>query len=80
MNFHYINKTNAYFCKKNMMFSQGQLVFALFFCVSFIIVMIYVYRRDLILHKIHYKGTSKILLGFAFFIGLLFLIKFFMKK
>jgi len=68
------------FVENIIMFSPGQLIFALFFCVSFIFVMIYVYRKDLVLHKIHYKGTSKILLGFAFFVGLLFLIKYFMKK
>ena len=33
------------------MFSTGQLYFALFFVVSFIIAMIYVYRKDLKLRK-----------------------------
>lgn len=68
------------FVKNIAMFSQGQLVFAIFFCVAFIITMVYVYRKDLALHKLHYKGTFKILLGFFLFVGLLFLIKFFMKK
>ncbi|RAR47419.1 hypothetical protein B0I10_10992 [Flavobacterium lacus] len=62
------------------MFSTGQWVFAGFFVVCFSAVMIYVYRKDLSLHKLHYKGSFKVLLGFIFFILLLFLIKIYLKK
>lgn len=45
------------------MFSSGQLIFALFFLVAFTIVMIYLYRKDLNLHKVHYKNVSLVILA-----------------
>jgi len=57
------------------MFSQGQLYFAGFFIVVFTIAMIYVYRKDLPLHKKYYKGSYWILLAFLTFIGALFIVK-----
>jgi hypothetical protein len=63
------------------MFSTGQIYFAFLFVMAFVIASIYVYRKDLALHKIHYKGSSKwIFLTFILFIGLLFVIKIFLKK
>lgn len=62
------------------MFTQGQLVFAGFFVVIFIVAMIYSYRKDLKLHKKFYKGSYIILLGFIVFIGFLFLIKGYLKN
>jgi len=62
------------------MFTTGQLYFAAFFIVVFVAVMIYVYRKDLPLHKKHYKGSYWILIGFLTFIGLLFVIKEFLKN
>jgi uncharacterized membrane protein YccC len=62
------------------MFSQGQWWFAGLFFVSFIIAMIYAYRKDANLHKILYKGNYKILIGFLVFIAILFLIKVFFKR
>jgi hypothetical protein len=61
------------------MFSKGQLEFAGFFVVAFVIAMIYSYRKDINLHRKFYKGNYKILIGFILFIGLLFLIKIFFK-
>jgi hypothetical protein len=61
------------------MFTQGQWIFAGFFVVAFIIAMIYTYRKDLKLHKIFYKGSYWVLLGFLAFIGLLFVIKVYLK-
>lgn len=61
------------------MFSQGQLVFAVCFLIAFIIVMIFSYRKDIKTHKVFYKGNYKILIGFFIFIGILFLIKIFVK-
>jgi len=61
------------------MFSQGQVAFAIFFVIVFVIAMIYTYRKDLKLHKVFYKGSLWILLGFLCFIGLLFIIKVFLK-
>lgn len=62
------------------MFSQGQLVFAGFFFVAFVIAMIYAYRKDVKLHKLFYKGSYKILIAFVVFIGILFVIKVFFKR
>ncbi|MFC5977969.1 MULTISPECIES: hypothetical protein [Flavobacterium] len=62
------------------MFSQGQLIFAVCFFITFVIVMIFAYRKDLALHKIFYKGNYKVLIGFLLFILILFLIKFFFKR
>lgn len=62
------------------MFSQGQLVFAGCFFIAFVIAMIFAYRKDVALHKKFYKGNYKILIGFALFIGILFVIKIFLKR
>lgn len=62
------------------MFSTGQLIFAVVFVVFFILTMIYVYRKDVNLHKLHYKGSFKVLIGFIIFIILLFLIKIYLKN
>ncbi|ESU19212.1 hypothetical protein FCR2A7T_26360 [Flavobacterium cauense R2A-7] len=62
------------------MFSTGQLYFAIFFVIVFVAVMIYVYRKDLALHKIHYKGSLWILFFFLLFIGILFIIKLVLKE
>jgi cytochrome bd-type quinol oxidase subunit 1 len=40
------------------MFTNGQLIFAGFFIVAFIILMIFSYRKDIKSHKIHYKNTA----------------------
>jgi len=57
------------------MFTTGQLYFAAFFVVVFVAAMIYVYRKDLPLHKKYYKGSYWILIGFLCFIGFLFIMK-----
>lgn len=61
------------------MFSQGQLAFAGIFIVAFVIAMIFTYKKDLKLHRVFYKGSLWVLAGFLIFIGLLFIIKIFMK-
>ena len=62
------------------MFTTGQLIFAAFFVVVFIAAMIYVYRKDLKLHKKHYKGSYKVLLVFLAFVALLFFIKTYLRE
>jgi len=57
------------------MFSQGQFVFAGFFVIAFIILMIFSYRKDIKLHRKYYKGSLFILIGFIVFIVLLFALK-----
>ena len=61
------------------MFSKGQLIFAGFFVIAFVIAMIYAYGKDKNLHQKFYKGNYKILIGFFVFIFLLFMIKIFFK-
>jgi len=62
------------------MFTNGQIGFAIFFIIIFVAAMIYVYRKDLALHKKYYKGSYWILLAFLMFIGTLFVIKYFVKE
>ena len=62
------------------MFSQGQLIFAVIFAISFVIIMVFAYRKDLKIHKTYYKGSFWILLSFFIFIGILFLIKTLIKE
>ena len=57
------------------MFSTGQLIFAALFFVAFVIVMVWSYRKDINLHKKHYKGAIWVLVGLLVFLGLLFVIK-----
>lgn len=61
------------------MFSQGQLLFGACFAIAFIFAMIIAYRKDANLHRVFYKGNYKVLLGFVFFIAILFVIKIFLK-
>jgi cytochrome bd-type quinol oxidase subunit 1 len=51
------------------------MIFAGLFLVAFIIASVFVYRRDKSLHRQHYKGSYKVLIGFLLFILFLFLIK-----
>ncbi|MAN28181.1 MULTISPECIES: DUF3810 domain-containing protein [Mesonia] len=61
------------------MFSQGQWMFAVFFVIAFVIIMIISYRKDIQLHKKHYKGSLLILAGFLLFIAILFVIKTYLR-
>lgn len=59
------------------MFTQGQWIVTILFVIAFTALMVYSYRKDKVLHKKHYKGSSWILVGLIVFILLLFVIKFF---
>jgi hypothetical protein len=61
------------------MFTTGQWIFAGLFFIAFIIAMVIAYGKDKALHQKFYKGNYKILLGFLLFIGLLFIIKVYLK-
>ncbi len=61
------------------MFSSGQLVFAAFFVVAFIGIMVFSYRKDLKLHRKYYKGSLFILFGFLVFVVFLFVLKTLLK-
>ncbi len=41
--------------------------------------MVYAYRKDKVLHNKVYRGNYKVLIGFIVFIGLLFVIKIYLK-
>jgi len=58
------------------MFSQGQLIFALLFTISFSIILFIAYKKDAKLHKKYYRGSAWVLLAFISFIGLIAAIKF----
>ena len=45
------------------MFSSGQKLFALFFILVFVAVLIWSYRKDIYLHKIYYKKVWVVALG-----------------
>ena len=62
------------------MFSKGQWVFVVFFVIAFVALMIVSYRKDAKRHRKSFKGSYWVLIGFFAFIGLLFLIKFLLKK
>ena len=66
--------------KKIKMFSQGQLMFAIFFVIAFVTLMIFSYRKDSKNHKIYYSGSIRILIAFVMTIGILFIIKFFTQN
>jgi len=62
------------------MFTTGRIVFSLLFVTVFIAVVAYMYRKDLKIHQIYYKNTKWILIGIFSFIGILFLIKMWLKQ
>ncbi len=62
------------------MFSTGQLIFAAFFFIAFVIIITLSYKKDKKLHKKNYRGVLQILVSFITFIIILFLIKHFLKN
>ncbi|KAB1157649.1 hypothetical protein F6464_00780 [Flavobacterium luteum] len=62
------------------MFSTGQWIFAALFLITFVIIMIFSYRKDINIHQTFYKGSYKVLIAFILFIVLLFIIKVTMKR
>lgn len=62
------------------MFTTGQWIFAATFFVAFVAIIVSSYRKDLKLHRKHYKGTLYILIGFILFVLLLFAVKSFLRS
>ena len=58
------------------MFTTGQLIFGLLFFIAFVIAIAYQYRKDLKIHKVHYKGTFWVLIAFVGFIAMIAAVKF----
>lgn len=61
------------------MFSKGQIIFGALFAIAFIIAISNAFIKEKAQHKKNYKGVFKILLGFIIFIGLLFVLKSYLK-
>ena len=57
------------------MFTKGQLIFAIFFIITFTIIIIISYRKDLKFLKNTYKGVRWVLIGFIIFFSLLVILK-----
>ena len=57
------------------MFTKGQLIFAIFFVISFTIIIIISYKKDLKFLKNTYKGVRWVLIGFIIFFSLLVILK-----
>ncbi|RPG54208.1 MAG: hypothetical protein CBC56_008730 [Flavobacteriales bacterium TMED96] len=60
------------------MFTVGQIVFALFFFVSFVVIIFLSYKQDRKTIKLFYRDSYKILFAFILFFFLLFCIKYFL--
>jgi hypothetical protein len=58
------------------MFTSGQKIFALFFIIAFAILMIWSYRKDIKLHKIHFKNTYIVVIAILVTIAIFTLITF----
>jgi len=62
------------------MFTTGQLIFAALFFLAFVGVMIWSYRKDIKLHKKHYKGSYWVLVALIVFFSLIYALKSFIFK
>lgn len=58
------------------MFTKGQMIFAACFVVVFIIAMIWSYKKDIKIHKKHYKNTFIILIAMFLVIAIFAMITF----
>ncbi len=58
------------------MFSNGQITFGVLFFIVFAIIIGFMYRKDLKIHKRFYAGSVWILIAFIAFILLISAIKF----
>ncbi len=62
------------------MFSKGQLIFAILFAISFILVIVFSYRKDRTLHQRNFRGVRWVLITFVAFVIILFIIKYTLKN
>jgi len=58
------------------MFSKGQLIFAAFFVIAFIIAMVWSYKKDIKIHKKYYKNSFLVLISTILIIIIFALITF----
>ena len=57
------------------MFTQGQIIFAIFFVIAFNIIITISYKKDLNFLKNTYQGVKWVLVGFIIFFLILVLLK-----
>lgn len=58
------------------MFSKGQLIFAALFVIAFTILMIWSYKKDIKIHKKHYKNSFIVIIAVFLIIAIFTLITF----
>lgn len=58
------------------MFSKGQLIFTGLFVIAFTIAMIWSYRKDIKIHKKHYKNSFIVIIAMFLIIAIFTLITF----
>ncbi|HCE54467.1 MAG: hypothetical protein APF83_04135 [Lutibacter sp. BRH_c52] len=58
------------------MFSKGQLIFAAFFLIAFVIAMVWSYKKDIKIHKKYYKNAFLVLISTILIIIIFALITF----
>ena len=56
------------------MFSKGQLIFAVFFLIAFVIAMVWSYKKEKSITQIHFKKSYKILIALVLFFVIQFII------
>jgi hypothetical protein len=56
------------------MFTTGKTIFAILFFLAFVALMIYSYRKDLAINRIHFPKPYRIMLFIVLIISVLFLI------
>jgi hypothetical protein len=56
------------------MFTTGRIIFTVLFIIGFVGVMIYAYRKDLKINRMHFPKTYRILLGIILIASILFFV------
>lgn len=62
------------------MFTTGQLIFAILFAITFLLIIILSYKKDRKIHLKNYKGVIWVAIAFAIFLIFLVSIKFLLKN
>lgn len=62
------------------MFSTGQIIFGIIFFVAFVILMFFLYKKDLKMHQTYYKNIYPVIIAFIVFLVILFSLKIILKN
>jgi membrane protease YdiL (CAAX protease family) len=62
------------------MFSSRQIIFGVVFFIAFVILMFFLYKKDLKMHQVHYKNIYPVVIAFVLFLALFFSLKFFLQN